>query len=278
MNAGGTVIFDPPLDVTTFPPASVAFTITDNQGETCGNGSYSGEFNYSVTIEKIDLNEDGCDNNWTGTKLADDITGGTFAVSQEPGRAAFNVSCPNDGGNFNFSTYNVSNAVANSDGDLAPGTCPSCAPLLPRAEFVSSPGVASLVSANSKAGYVRLRVYYPATPETSDTSSTTVTECSSSSSSSASTTSASSSSGGATRNDAQCELGDQPNYIVEYFSCSIPAPPSPCEDEVKNNDETDVDCGGSTCAARCAAGLACKDGTDCQSSTCSLNAGVLQCD
>ncbi len=276
LNAGGTIIFDPPLDITTFPPTSVAFTITDQQGVSCGSGSYGGEFNYSLTVEKIDLKEDGCDDNWTGgeAKLADDITGGTFAVTQGEDRAAFDVSCPNGGDSFRFSTYNVSDAVVNDSGDLAPGACPSCAPLLPRAEFVSSPGVASLVSANSKAGYVRLRVYYPATSETS-AAPTTLTDCPSASATSSSSSGTTPADGASDLNKAQCE--NPKNFIVEYFSCSIPAPPSPCEDGAKNNDETDIDCGGSTCAARCAAGLACKDASDCQSGSCALNAGVKQC-
>ena len=48
-------------------------------------------------------------------------------------------------------------------------------------------------------------------------------------------------------------------------------PPPTCTDAVKNGDETDVDCGGSTCAP-CAAAKKCAGAADCQSGVCA--AGV----
>ncbi|MGI9020451.1 MAG: hypothetical protein ACR2G3_07060 [Solirubrobacterales bacterium] len=50
------------------------------------------------------------------------------------------------------------------------------------------------------------------------------------------------------------------------------APPS-CADAVKNGQETDVDCGGPTCA-KCADGKACLTGSDCQSGVCAGNVCV----
>ncbi len=41
-----------------------------------------------------------------------------------------------------------------------------------------------------------------------------------------------------------------------------------CTDGVKNQDESDIDCGG-TCGAICQVGQACAQNTDCESSTCS---------
>ncbi len=41
-----------------------------------------------------------------------------------------------------------------------------------------------------------------------------------------------------------------------------------CTDGAADGDETDVDCGGPTCTARCAAGKACSTGGDCASGTC----------
>jgi hypothetical protein len=41
-----------------------------------------------------------------------------------------------------------------------------------------------------------------------------------------------------------------------------------CSDGTTDGDETDVDCGGATCSARCATGKACTTGTDCASGTC----------
>ena len=45
---------------------------------------------------------------------------------------------------------------------------------------------------------------------------------------------------------------------------------TPCLDEVKGGDETDVDCGGAVCTGKCAAGKVCKAGGDCSSTFCSL--------
>ena len=44
------------------------------------------------------------------------------------------------------------------------------------------------------------------------------------------------------------------------------APGESCTDQIRNGSETDVDCGGGTCAA-CANGKACQAGTDCLSGT-----------
>ncbi len=41
-----------------------------------------------------------------------------------------------------------------------------------------------------------------------------------------------------------------------------------CTDGVTDGDETDVDCGGPSCIARCALGKACIVGSDCTSNTC----------
>ncbi|MCC6809558.1 MAG: SUMF1/EgtB/PvdO family nonheme iron enzyme [Deltaproteobacteria bacterium] len=52
---------------------------------------------------------------------------------------------------------------------------------------------------------------------------------------------------------------------------------SPCADEQKDGDETDVDCGGAVCA-RCGPGRRCNDPTDCGSLVCSDGTcGPLSC-
>jgi hypothetical protein len=47
--------------------------------------------------------------------------------------------------------------------------------------------------------------------------------------------------------------------------CSVAA----CPDGVKNGGETDLDCGGATCATKCAIGKTCAVSTDCDKSICS---------
>ena len=51
---------------------------------------------------------------------------------------------------------------------------------------------------------------------------------------------------------------------VNYYSSTI----SNCSDGIKNQDETDVDCGGSICS-KCSNGKVCLTNSDCQSSLCS---------
>jgi hypothetical protein len=50
--------------------------------------------------------------------------------------------------------------------------------------------------------------------------------------------------------------------------CSTAPPRDYCVDRVTDNDETDHDCGGTTCSLRCAAGRHCLVGSDCQSGRC----------
>jgi hypothetical protein len=68
--------------------------------------------------------------------------------------------------------------------------------------------------------------------------------------------------------------------LVEYFSCTFPAPPHPCADGIKNHDETGIDCGGSCATERnqkCPDGSPCVKSTDCQSGICTPVAGIYQC-
>ncbi|MEM9691531.1 MAG: hypothetical protein AAGA56_03225, partial [Myxococcota bacterium] len=116
--------------------------------------------------------------------------------------------------------------------------CPERRSIFPQATLETSPGIAPGNTGNGTSGYVRLVVDFP--PE-----------------------------------DTDGTVGTEPRRI-EYFNCLIPAPPAPCVDGEKNNDETDVDCGGS-CAATCADGQSCAVDADCSSNNCGLNGGIRQC-
>jgi hypothetical protein len=69
--------------------------------------------------------------------------------------------------------------------------------------------------------------------------------------------------------DDVVQLGDGTLDIAIAVNDGTPA--ATCTDNVKNGSETDIDCGGPTCAA-CAAGRACSLGADCQNRLCT--AGV----
>jgi hypothetical protein len=128
------------------------------------------------------------------------------------------------------------NETHNFDTNLL-SKCAEVAPLQPFAIVESSPGSPETPSSAGLAGYIRFRVQYPPVDPAA--------------------------------------ANAQPR-VVEYFNCSIPAPPPPCQDGTQNGDETDVDCGGS-CATKCAEGLKCLVDADCLGANCGLNAGLKQC-
>jgi hypothetical protein len=57
------------------------------------------------------------------------------------------------------------------------------------------------------------------------------------------------------------------NGACVNFVCQTPS----CTDMVKNQDETDIDCGGMVCTARCSDGKHCLANADCTSNLCQLN-------
>lgn len=61
-----------------------------------------------------------------------------------------------------------------------------------------------------------------------------------------------------------CDTGSQcASGVCSNNFCAAPT----CNDQVKNGNETDVDCGGGTCPP-CASGQMCIQNTDCQSNSC----------
>jgi hypothetical protein len=74
------------------------------------------------------------------------------------------------------------------------------------------------------------------------------------------------------------ELSGAAPYTIEYFQCIIPPPPGPCEDELQNGNETDVDCGGPDCGRACGENQKCAADTDCTDGlTCQLEEGLRKC-
>ncbi|MEM6790913.1 MAG: hypothetical protein AAF715_25565 [Myxococcota bacterium] len=221
--AGGQVLFDPPLDITAFPPTDIGFTLLDAQAQECGAGTWANDpQTYSITINEAAATDLGTGGD---AGAADTITGGTFSITNPVDTNQLDVSCP---GGLETHSFNelVTSKCLNDVTRFVPAA---------RVEF--SPGIPETDTTAAVSGYVRLRVEYPP----SDPLAT----------------------GAAPR-------------VVEYFNCLIPAPPPACEDGSQNNDETDIDCGGS-CDAKCAEGQRCNVDADCTSGTCGLNGGLRQC-
>ncbi len=64
---------------------------------------------------------------------------------------------------------------------------------------------------------------------------------------------------------------------VNYAECFIPAAPPLCENGIKDGSETDIDCGGSFCSARCLDSQLCISNDDCLSNVCGLDMGIKKC-
>jgi hypothetical protein len=114
---------------------------------------------------------------------------------------------------------------------------PQLANFVPRAILESSPGLAETTVNPPTPGFIRFRIEYP---------------------------------------PLDSEAPNAAPRVVEYFNCLIPPPPPPCADMIKNNLETDIDCGGN-CLAKCAEGQSCLVNEDCTSGNCGLNGGFRQC-
>lgn len=228
-DAGGIIVFDPPLDITTFPLTSVSAKILDIAGGECGSVAVTGPLSFAVTINPVDKDDAGVSTAPDGGPLADDITGGVVSFGQPEGRERLDVTCAGGLENYNFNL-------------LAPlNKCAQYAAFLPTATLESSPGSPQIdtgpMPRPAQSGYVRLRLYYP---------------------------------------PVDPNAADAQPRVVEYFNCSIPPPPPPCLDMVRNGDETDVDCGGS-CPGKCAEGQFCLVSADCLSNNCGINMGLKQC-
>ena len=50
-----------------------------------------------------------------------------------------------------------------------------------------------------------------------------------------------------------------------------------CSDSLRNQDETDVDCGGTVCTKKCASGKSCSKASDCTSGTYSATTKKCSC-
>lgn len=73
------------------------------------------------------------------------------------------------------------------------------------------------------------------------------------------------------------DLEDAQPTPINYAECFIPAAPPLCENGIKDGSETDVDCGGGFCSARCLDAQLCITNDDCESMNCGLNMGIRMC-
>ncbi len=252
--SGGQIIFDPPLDPLTFPPANFAFKILDGTGKLCGNGSYATSTSFSIGFPAPEgtggtggaggsAGGGGAGGTTTlecrGDPSADDedpareaISYGTFSITAADPTNVVETVCPNDETHrFNLLQLDKCDGVESTPGVAEE----NYKALLPTAEVEASAGGIGI------AGGVRLRIHWPQSAPV------------------------------ATMNGAK-------GITVEYFDCLFPGSIHPCQNGVQDGAETDVDCGNSACGKGCENGQKCITGLDCISTLCSPNSkGLKEC-
>jgi hypothetical protein len=259
LNAGGTVAFDPPIDLTMFPPSIFAdpitytITITNPNGDPCGTMTYTSPHGFSVTINPppdagtTAVNDAGPavfpDGGDAGTGLAF----GTYTQTFAPGRDAFDVTCPT-GEAHHFNLDEILGPPGEDGG--ATSQCAALVNVIPAASLqiflggVDTAGGLSFAITWPPTNFAEGVPYFP--------------------------------DGGPTAADG----GVIADTAVVYFNCAIPGAMETCADGVKNSFETDIDCGGpqqpsmdfcTSCPLRCEVGQQCLCDADCDV------AGGLQC-
>jgi hypothetical protein len=268
---GGSVAFDPPLDVTKFPPEKgVNMKILNPDGSDCGTIGYSSLYAFSVLIAApppamgagggsssassstgFGGAEESSESHYTQGKIQISYTEGADnsidVACPAPDKPAADTIASNESHHFNL------NQVLSSDPKSG---CPGYSQIVPQAILELDPGGVN------RNGSLRLRIQYP--PELT----------------------ASGAGGGSTTGGTTGTAGfvTVPPQVVYYFNCSIPAAPLVCANGLKDASETDVDCGGIEttpgCPARCADGQQCVTSCDCDATTdCLIDAksGMKKC-
>jgi hypothetical protein len=217
-------------------------------GSTCGAATYTSPHGFSFTINPppgavvdagASLFIDAGDAGPTPEPY------GTYASVIQPGRDAFDVTCPS-GEAHHFNLFEVEGQFVNGDGGLQ-SICPLFSDLVPRSAFTFDPG------GINTPGAVSFTIYWP--PAAGTYPSSAIQQ------------------GGATPVAA---------VPMTYFNCAFAAQAPVCQDGTKNGAETDVDCGGkevsSGCPSRCGDGQGCVIDCDCDPSMlCHVLGGVRVC-
>ncbi|KYF61002.1 hypothetical protein [Sorangium cellulosum] len=249
LDGGGQIVFDPPLDITAFPPTSVAFKRLDAQATECGSVTLSGEFSYSVTVqvpctaEDVDAGAKECADADTDSTSK---IGRTIALATPEGRDTLDVSCA-DGTSHHFNRADIQECADRGQDKLQP-----------RAVLEASPGnqpppeadPAAPETVETYGGFIKLSIHYPQSGATVEVK----------------------------ENDKIVKQVSEGPAVIEYFNCRIPPPAPICANGQKDGLETDVDCGGTLCGRRCDDGQSCAVNGDCAGMPCALDSsGFLKC-
>lgn len=288
ISQGGSVVFDPPIDLATFgkiidintPPVPTKMVIKDAMGNECGSASYTSSYSFSLTINPPPDTGVPATPTDAGTDAADFPCDGSAAdcakiqnlVELNNGIAACDagfqecIETPHPDGTYlqqvvagrdtfdstcpSGESHHFLLLEANNNGVSA---CPGLAAYVPQAFLILNPGGVNEDGSISFAIlYPPLTGTYPGSEE--DPEKATIVEAG----------------------------NVVPPDIVTYFNCAIPAAPEACADGMKGGAETDIDCGGNEvkpdCPVRCGDGQGCINDCDCVDPlTCQVQMGIRKC-
>jgi hypothetical protein len=271
IDSGGSVTFDPPINLAAYPPSVLStpitytMTLADAFGVTCGAATYTSPHGFSISIAAptgagggsggggslmpADAGSGGSDGGFLATP-----TFGTYTQTIASGRDAFDVTCPS-GETHHFNLNESGDSVQLAAAETS--ACPGYEDLIPSASLEIDPGGVG------RPGAVSFAIVYP------DVAASAVYP----------PFQASAEADASFNPDAKSV---PPPETVVYFNCAIPAAAPQCTDGMKDGAETDVDCGGPSvngCPARCVGGQACNCNDDCAADLCFVDPmnGMRRC-
>ena len=247
---GGQVVFDPPIDLASYPPSPLAEPITYKMsfkranGTDCGSATYTSPHGFSFTIDPPpDTGASVADAGGAGDAGAP-VPYGSYTQIIQPGSDAFDSTCPT-GETHHFNLFEAEGTSVTADGGVQT-SCPLFSQIVPHASLVINPG------GIDAPGAVSFTIFWPPTGVDYPT-------------------------------EVQQQTGTvlQPEPVT-YFNCSIGAAPKTCFNGEKDPNETDVDCGGaeisSGCPQRCGDGQGCITDCDCDPLlVCNVVSGLRVC-
>jgi hypothetical protein len=252
---GGSVVFDPPIDITHFPTGMpTLMKIVNADGSACGEISQTSLFDWSLKIAaplpvmgtSSATSSSASTSGAGGSEESSEshYSNGTIAVTSLGGQT-IQVACPAPDVHANGVLTAAESHVFNLNQSLQAtpqNGCPQFAQIIPQAVLEVDPGGVL------RNGSARLRIQFP--PEAKEVKSSGL--------------GGASGMGGSSGSGAAVTIAPE---VVFYFDCTIPGALEVCANGIQDGNESDIDCGGPEtkpgCPARCGEAQLCAFDCDC---------------